>query len=64
VQPRLNAAHCQLRQEASLANAAATNGFYHHSALPTHFKRSYGIAPVQFADAARARSILLRTAGN
>jgi AraC-like DNA-binding protein len=62
VQLRLNAARRQLRQEASLAEAATISGFYDQSALTKHFKRSYGITPGQFAAAIRCRSILMGSA--
>jgi AraC-like DNA-binding protein len=53
VQLRLNAARREMRQGASLAEAAATSGFYDQSALTRHFKRCYGITPGQFVAAIR-----------
>jgi AraC-like DNA-binding protein len=54
VQLRLRAARHQLRQGASLAEAATASGFYDQSALTKHFKRSYGITPGQFVAATRS----------
>lgn len=54
VQLRLGAARHQLRQGASLADAATASGFYDQSALTKHFKRSYGITPGQFVAATRS----------
>ncbi|HTW72970.1 MAG TPA: AraC family transcriptional regulator [Acetobacteraceae bacterium] len=53
VQLRLNAARRQLRQGASLAEAAAASGFYDQSALTRHFKRCHGITPGQYVAAVR-----------
>ena len=53
-QIRLAAACRQLRQGQSPAEVAATVGFYDQSALNRHFKRCYGITPMQFARAATA----------
>lgn len=54
VQLRLSAARRQLRQGASLAEAATASGFYDQSALTKHFKRCYGITPGQFVAATRS----------
>jgi AraC-like DNA-binding protein len=53
-QIRLNMACRQLRHDPILADVAAAVGFYDQSALNKHFKRSYGITPLQFARAAAA----------
>jgi len=52
-QLRLAAACRELRHGAPLAEAATTVGFYDQSALTKHFKRCYGITPLQFQRAAR-----------
>ena len=44
----------QLRHDPVLADVAAAVGFYDQSALNKHFKRCYGITPLQFARAAAA----------
>ncbi|MCW5747110.1 MAG: AraC family transcriptional regulator [Alphaproteobacteria bacterium] len=49
---RLNAACRQLRLGTPPADAATACGFYDQSALNRHFKRCYGITPLQFARAA------------
>ena len=51
---RLHAACRALRRGTPPAEAAALCGFYDQSALNRHFKRCYGITPLQFANAARA----------
>jgi AraC-like DNA-binding protein len=51
-QIRLNEACRQLRQARPIAHVAAEVGFYDQSALNRHFKRVYGITPLQFARAA------------
>ena len=51
-QIRLNAACRLLRRAVLPAEVAASVGFYDQSALNKHFKRSYGITPLQFARAA------------
>lgn len=51
-QVRLNAACRHLRHGVKPAAAAALSGFYDQSALNRHFKRCYGITPLQFAQAA------------
>lgn len=55
-QLRLNAACRLLRRRTPIAEAAAAAGFYDQSALTRHFKRSYGITPLQFARAAAAEA--------
>jgi len=49
---RLNSACSRLRLGDTIADAAATAGFCDQSALTKHFKRCYGITPLQFAKAA------------
>lgn len=51
-QVRLNAACRLLRRATQPAEVASSVGFYDQSALNKHFKRSYGITPLQFARAA------------
>jgi AraC-like DNA-binding protein len=51
---RLNAACRQLKRGCTLAESALAAGFCDQSALTRHFKRCYGITPLQFAEAARA----------
>jgi AraC-like DNA-binding protein len=51
-QLRLNQACRLLRRATPIAEAAAAVGFYDQSALTRHFKRSYGITPLQYARAA------------
>ena len=51
-QIRLNMACRQLRRAPVLADVATAVGFYDQSALNKHFKRCYGITPLQFARAA------------
>jgi AraC-like DNA-binding protein len=53
-QVRLGAACRRLRQCRPIAEVAADVGFYDQSALTRHFKRCYGITPLQFARAAMA----------
>ena len=53
-QIRLSMACRQLRHDPVLADVAAAVGFYDQSALNKHFKRCYGITPLQFAKAAAA----------
>lgn len=53
-QVRLGAACRHLRRTAAPAEVAAAVGFYDQSALNKHFKRCYGITPLQFARAAAA----------
>jgi AraC-like DNA-binding protein len=54
VHVRLNAACRHLKRGESLAESALAVGFCDQSALNKHFKRCYGITPLQFADAVRA----------
>jgi AraC-like DNA-binding protein len=51
-QVRLNIACRHLRRARPIAQVAADSGFYDQSALTRHFKRCYGITPLQFARAA------------
>ncbi|MDA9395639.1 hypothetical protein WN73_34520 [Bradyrhizobium sp. CCBAU 45394] len=51
---RLNAACRFLRRGHSLADSALAAGFCDQAALNKHFRRCYGITPLQFAQAARA----------
>jgi AraC-like DNA-binding protein len=53
VQLRLNAACRHLRRGHSLAEGAQAAGFFDQSAMTKHFKRCYGITPLQFANAVR-----------
>jgi AraC-like DNA-binding protein len=53
-QVRLGMACRLLRRSPILADVATAVGFYDQSALNKHFKRSYGITPLQFAKAAAA----------
>jgi AraC-like DNA-binding protein len=53
-QIRLSMACRQLRHDPVLTDVAAAVGFYDQSALNKHFKRCYGITPLQFARAAAA----------
>ena len=53
-QIRLGAACRQLRHARAPAEVATSVGFYDQSALNKHFKRCYGITPLQFARAAAA----------
>jgi AraC-like DNA-binding protein len=52
-QLRLEVARGRLRGGARIAEAALEAGFYDQAALTRHFKRRYGITPLQFAQAAR-----------
>ncbi|GAB1575796.1 helix-turn-helix domain-containing protein [Bordetella petrii] len=52
VQVRLKRACHDLRRGMPIAQVAAATGFYDQSALTRHFKRCYGITPLQFARAA------------
>jgi AraC-like DNA-binding protein len=54
VHVRLNAACRLLKRGVPLAESALAAGFCDQSALTKHFKRCYGITPLQFAAAARA----------
>ncbi|MBI3199752.1 MAG: AraC family transcriptional regulator [Rhodospirillales bacterium] len=51
-QIRLGMACRHLRRDEAPADVATTVGFYDQSALNKHFKRCYGITPLQFARAA------------
>ncbi|MCZ7658961.1 MAG: AraC family transcriptional regulator [Xanthobacteraceae bacterium] len=51
-QVRLNAACRLLERGTPIAEAALACGFYDQAALTKHFKRCYGITPLQFARAA------------
>ena len=53
-QVRLGIACRHLRHSPVLAEVATAVGFYDQSALNKHFKRCYGITPLQFAKAASA----------
>ncbi|HEY6982902.1 AraC family transcriptional regulator [Reyranella sp.] len=53
-QIRLGMACRHLRRSSALAEVATAVGFYDQSALNKHFKRCYGITPLQFARAAMA----------
>lgn len=55
-QLRLNEACRLLRRGTPIAEAAAAVGFYDQSALTRHFKRSYGITPLQYARAGNERA--------
>lgn len=52
-QVRLRAATELLRAGTALAEAAVAAGFYDQSALQNHFKRAYGITPLQYLRAYR-----------
>ncbi len=54
IQVRLGMACRQLRHSEAIAEVASNVGFYDQSALSRHFKRCYGITPLQFARAAAA----------
>jgi AraC-like DNA-binding protein len=45
-----------MRRGVSIAEAALAAGFYDQSALTNHFKRAYGITPLQWARAATSRA--------
>lgn len=51
-QVRLGVACRHLRHARPIAQIATDVGFYDQSALTKHFKRCYGITPLQFARAA------------
>lgn len=51
-QVRLGAACRGLQRSRTIADVATAAGFYDQSALNKHFKRCYGITPLQFARAA------------
>jgi len=50
---RMNAACHHLKRGQSLAESALAAGFCDQAAMNKHFKRSYGITPLQFAQATR-----------
>jgi len=52
-QVRLNRACHHLRRGMPIAEVATASGFYDQSAFTNHFRRSYGITPLQFAAAVR-----------
>ena len=52
-QLRLKAAIAAMKNGAPLAEAALTAGFYDQSALTKHFKRCFGITPLQWVRADR-----------
>ncbi|HUN43252.1 MAG TPA: AraC family transcriptional regulator [Acetobacteraceae bacterium] len=60
-QLRLRAAIRQLRAGQPIAQTSASCGFYDQAALTTHFKRAYGITPLQFV---RAQSAAVATPRN
>ncbi|PZR88623.1 MAG: AraC family transcriptional regulator [Stutzerimonas stutzeri] len=53
-QLRLQAAIRELKAGAPIAEAALASGFYDQSALTRHFKRSFGITPLQYQRAGAA----------
>ena len=53
-QLRLDAARQHLARGGTIADVAVACGFYDQSALTNHFKRCYGMTPLQYAAAARA----------
>jgi AraC-like DNA-binding protein len=53
-QVRLKAAIREMRRGANLAESALAAGFYDQSALTNHFKRAYGITPLQWVRASIA----------
>lgn len=53
-QLRLKAAIRELKAGAPIADAALASGFYDQSALTRHFKRSFGITPLQYQRAGAA----------
>jgi AraC-like DNA-binding protein len=55
-QVRLKAAIREMRRGAFIAEAALAAGFYDQSALTNHFKRAYGINPLQWVRAATTDS--------
>jgi len=52
-QVRLGIACHHLRRGMAIAEAAAAAGFYDQSALTNHFRRSYGMTPLQYVRAVR-----------
>ncbi len=57
VQLRLAKACQLLRAGTSIATAAADSGFFDQSALTRHFRRSLGVTPRQYREAARGQAI-------
>ncbi|MBO9641512.1 MAG: AraC family transcriptional regulator [Pseudacidovorax sp.] len=55
IQLRLRAALRQLQTGHSVADAALASGFYDQSALNKHFKRSFGLTPLQYVRARGSR---------
>ena len=55
-QIRLKASIREMRHGSSIAQAALAAGFYDQAAMTTHFKRAYGITPLQWVRAAGERS--------
>jgi len=53
-QVRLKAAIREMRRGVNIAESALAAGFYDQSALTNHFKRAYGITPLQWVRAAIA----------
>jgi AraC-like DNA-binding protein len=53
-QVRLGVACHHLRRSLSIAEAALASGFYDQSALTRHFKRAYGMTPLQYVRAITA----------
>ena len=53
IQIRLGAACHRLRRGMPIAEAATASGFYDQSALTNHFKRCYGMTPMQYIHAVR-----------
>lgn len=51
-QVRLSMACSRLKRGATIVDAATAAGFYDQSALTNHFKRCYGITPLQYVKAA------------
>jgi AraC-like DNA-binding protein len=54
VQLRLDRACACLRRGMPIAEAALTSGFYDQSALTKHFKRTFGVTPLHYAQALNA----------
>ncbi len=54
LQLRLDAARRCLAAGSSIGDTAVAAGFYDQSSLTHHFKRSYGLTPLQFVRAARS----------
>ena len=54
LQLRLDAARRCLAAGSAIGDTAVAAGFYDQSSLTHHFKRSYGLTPLQFVRAARS----------